>query len=325
MKKVVALALALVMALGVMAVSVFAADPVINTVELEAGKLDTIEPGQTGTSKIFVNQTEQDKNTPCTFETKIVKGKDVIDSVKVEMNDDTGYYVLKVKAKSNLTLTTEEEYTIRLTVGTKTASDEKSIEFSGVVAYESEKVSEDNAAVTVDNNDPYIIKFTKAVKNIKVTYRDENGDTAAQFTVKNVGATTQVFHFSTDAVKEIEKANPKAETRYLDFKGTEYDIAGELVIYADSEEYLYTIGANNKLTLVDAEKYYDEDLEAYVFDETATLNAYVISDIELANASTGTSTPSTDNPGTGSSDMVGVAVALAVVSMVAAGAVALKK
>ena len=57
-----------------------------------------------------------------------------------------------------------------------------------------------------------------------------------------------------------------------------------------------------------------------------TPTTYVISDVELvAAAADSAADHETKNPDTGANDVVGVAAALAVVSLLAAGAVSLKK
>lgn len=101
----------------------------------------------------------------------------------------------------------------------------------------------------------------------------------------------------------------------------------------DKTWYLYEVNSENKLVKTKAE--YDKE-EGTLTLKTKTLSSYVISDKELktvaasdsdsndsSNGSSGSN--KTENPATGSVDFVNVAVALAVVSLVAAGAVAMKK
>ena len=80
--------------------------------------------------------------------------------------------------------------------------------------------------------------------------------------------------------------------------------------------YLYNDG---KLTKIDATYDDDEDVEAWVWTAIAE-GTIIVTDVEIVLAD-----EATKNPDTGANDVVGVAAALAVVSLVAAGAVSLKK
>ncbi len=97
-----------------------------------------------------------------------------------------------------------------------------------------------------------------------------------------------------------------------------------LTLQADysSQYYVYTY-ENGKLVAQD----YDWDsIEGVYTWETKELGSYVISDVELvAAAEADGEEADAKNPDTGANDVVGVAAALAVVSLVAAGAVSLKK
>ena len=92
--------------------------------------------------------------------------------------------------------------------------------------------------------------------------------------------------------------------------------------------YVYEY-SGGKLRIVDAKLNADED----AYEWTAKkLSTYVVSDTKLAAdgyvsaAEDGEDEKAdTENPNTGANDIVGVAAGLAVVSLVAAGAVALKK
>ena len=105
----------------------------------------------------------------------------------------------------------------------------------------------------------------------------------------------------------------------------------------DKDWYLYEVNSEGKLVKTKAE--YNKE-EGTLTLKTKTLSSYVISDKELktvaasnnnnnnsnSNSSSGSSNGNkTENPATGSVDFVNVAVALAVVSLAAAGAVAMKK
>ena len=110
-----------------------------------------------------------------------------------------------------------------------------------------------------------------------------------------------------------------------------FPTAMDLELYANEDEYVYGIKDGK---VVDAGLDWDEDVYAYV-GKIRSSASYIISDIELDVSAVddttddttddGTATDGVDNPDTGANDVVGVATALAVVSLVAAGAVAVKK
>lgn len=162
-----------------------------------------------------------------------------------------------------------------------------------------------------------IVKFVNTNGDYGLATIDFGGDASAEVRVyKN-----EKFFLGTkaDADLDIVKANPDADLTFLTFKGTpSFSSNAKVEIYADEDTYLYEIKDGK---VVESNFKYDDDAAAFV-GKARTLGAYVISDIKLVNAAT---TEETKNPDTGANDVVGVAVALAVVSLVAAGAVSLKK
>ena len=147
----------------------------------------------------------------------------------------------------------------------------------------------------------------------------------------------QVFaYWNEDPIEDVEDKyyDLDAEIEYVNFvakpnlgRNAEIAIQGD---YSD-QYYLYEV-VNGDLEPIDADWNEDDGL----FEFTASkLTSYVISDKELVAeadepADDTADEPATDdtttqNPDTGANDVVGVAVALAAVSLVAAGAVSLKK
>ena len=103
--------------------------------------------------------------------------------------------------------------------------------------------------------------------------------------------------------------------------------AGTLTIAADMVDgenapYLYE---EKDGKLVQIKNAYDEDEEAFILKNVKTLGKYVISDIELEVKDSVDGDETEENPATGANDVVAIAAGLAVVSLVAAGAVSLKK
>lgn len=124
--------------------------------------------------------------------------------------------------------------------------------------------------------------------------------------------------FDTDPNMDIIKANPDADVRFVNLMGS-FNQNMALELYADEDQFVYEIKDGK---LVKSSLKWDKDVYAWT-GKVRTLGTYVISDIELKDAVK--AEDETKNPNTGANDVVGVAVALAVVSLVAAGAVSIKK
>ena len=94
-----------------------------------------------------------------------------------------------------------------------------------------------------------------------------------------------------------------------------------ITVDGQKEGYLYLVGADGKLTNLNA-KFNDNK----VLTATALVTGPVIlSDTALTAVNATTTTGTTTNPGTGANDVVGVAAALAVVALVSGAAISLKK
>ena len=204
----------------------------------------------------------------------------------------------------------------------------------------------------------YVFDNWDKVQNVefKVDYKFVNEvDVASKWISPSKG--TALFSFNDDAffevkmiteeevvlnaeiknyVKEIEKAfDYEAEYVSYNFKGTKDSFyrEGVLVLPADEDTFIYAWDGE----FAEIEATYVED---YKFDngvkvdgwmiETNELGWYVVSDteVEIEVEAPVEETPveaEKANPETGAADFVGAAVAMAVVSVAAAGALALKK
>lgn len=156
-------------------------------------------------------------------------------------------------------------------------------------------------------------------------------DTMFWYSVKNTATTTVNIYFETSN-KTLSTTYEDANLEMIFFKGVpEFDYTGILHAPADEDAYVYAV-IDGKLV---ADKFeWDADAECWEYN-TRTIEGVVVSDIELdvalynASASSDSDSDSSseekDNPDTGAVDYVNIAVALGVVSLAAAGAVALKK
>ena len=142
-----------------------------------------------------------------------------------------------------------------------------------------------------------------------------------------------LLDLSRDYVREIAIANEDAELEFYNFRGTHDELMrkGTLSLYGNEDSFVYEI-VDGKLYDVDFDYNKEEETLEIVTD---SLGHYVVSDIELEAKEFKPSKPSSDkdnnndpdknNPDTGAVDFVGSAVALAVASVAAAGALALKR
>ena len=162
-------------------------------------------------------------------------------------------------------------------------------------------------------------------------------DSVAYFTVKMVPEEKVTLNLSVAYDKAIDKLfDYEADLEFYNFKGTKdaFTKVGELFIPADEDTFIYEV-VDGKLVEVEAtwtDEYTITDVtkeyEGWVI-ETNELGYYVVSDVEAeieAEAEVEAPVKSDKaNPETGAADFVGAAVAMAVVSVAAAGALALKK
>ncbi len=179
-----------------------------------------------------------------------------------------------------------------------------------------------------------------------VVKEDEKGtavfnieDDEAYFTVKMISEEEVVINLDTtyDVDIDAEYNDHDADLDFYNFKGTadEFIKVGALVIPADEDTFIYEI-VDDEIVAVEAE--YVEDYKVGNYKkvdgwmiETSELGYYVVADEELvvAEEEVEVEAPVVEdnkaNPETGANDFVGAAVALAVVSVAAAGALALKK
>ena len=199
-------------------------------------------------------------------------------------------------------------------------------------------------------NDASVAKLWKVKKGENGTAVFDFADKAF-FTVKMYSGESMYLDLSTAYDKAVAgEMDAEADSFYkFDNDNANFSRTGELIIVTDDETLVpYEIDEDGNFVEVDAK--YVEDyaiahtnkkVDGFVFN-TKTLGNYVLSTEELGQeeqpaketpaepvtpSEPTTETPSTSkpNPETGAEDFVGLAVSLAVVSVAAAGALALKK
>ena len=214
---------------------------------------------------------------------------------------------------------------------------------------------------TYANNDWEYVNFdwtnNASVAKLWKVKKGENGTAVfdfadkAFFTVKMYSGESMYLDLSTAYDKAIAgEMDAEADSFYkFDNDNANFSRTGELIIVTDDSSLVpYEIDEDGNFVEVDA-KYVEnyaiahtnKKVDGFVFS-TKTLGNYVLSTEELGQEEPvdetpvveepTTETPATDNttsakpnPETGAEDFVGLAVSLAVVSVAAAGALALKK
>lgn len=309
MKKIIALALALIMALSMGVVALADA---------------TIAPGE----QIVLTNVEKKGDYKFSYDFTSAedgyKGISLVESVSwVKLEDRT--YDLVLTIKESLTGITEKDIAGKVVLVEKATKDETVFE----------------VAETVGNTVVYIDGSKKAADAVELT--DEMAKNTVMYAEDGAGFVTftdgvsltglvkvadgekaQVYmdgidEDTMDAIEAYLGEDYDAIVEYYNFAGSGFgaDVAWTYEAYAEDPHYFYAWDGEK---FVDLEGKFndDEDVNAYEFTAAAK-GIIVVTDVEIAAAA------DTKNPDTGANDVVGVAAALAVVSLVAAGAVSLKK
>ena len=155
---------------------------------------------------------------------------------------------------------------------------------------------------------------------ITLFFGDEN---EVEFKIDVKGQKELFLRYNDDEDEAIADKYADADITYHYFEGSKdtFKREGTLRLPADEDSFVYEI-VDGKLVAVETK--YDDVDEVATF-KTKTLGNYIVSDTELVAADAeGEGTDAETNPDTGANDFVGLAVALAVVS-VAGIAVAKRK
>ena len=345
MKKVLALVLAGVMTLS-MGVVAFAADKV-EKVEFN-GKLCTYDDDNDKMDPV-TDETALDANTDYYLEVVDAIGTMELDKlsklndVKVRTSVDTGSSYISSKATSFVikTVGKDKKAYVSFTTADKFQMEEQDIELT-IKLYDNDgKLDEAtgtysvNATVSYGTSDakPYfkvdgpVVNFEDIDDNEEIEIEFSNDDVEnVIFKVAAKGQKDLFLRMDTDIPEALEDKFPSADITAVLFAGNNktFKKTGELTIPVDAK-YIYSYEDGKLAVLEDAK--YDDGKDEWTI-KTNKLGNYILSDTELVAADgegeDGTGTDAETNPDTGANDFVGLAVALAVVS-VAGIAVAKRK
>ncbi|HRW57886.1 MAG TPA: hypothetical protein P5185_09030 [Oscillospiraceae bacterium] len=182
---------------------------------------------------------------------------------------------------------------------------------------------------------PYVIEkdsFAEIIGSTLIVGVDDDLEVEIGKIVK--GQSGICFFFDTDVDDDVQALDEDAELAALNFLDLTNVLDSDFVITytfpiedaAKAGDYFLYELVGDQLTLVEkvAVGKGDDEVDVEIKREAGdTLGQYYLSDVELAPEAAPVETE--ENPNTGASEVAGVAVALAVISLVSAAAVALKK
>ena len=334
MKKAIALTLALAMASSMSAVALAGDDPIAENTYAPGSQISVLADAfsaEDGSSpSLDLNRTNY------TLSVDWNKGGTMVDTVKIDNEDKEvqinlkeNYSIDEAKAlEGTITLKSRKEdktvYTLELTEDAKLMVANIVVEVEGTKHAEDAEeysVEADNTIYRNDEDTAGYVLFKSGSEMMSVLADMAKGE--------------KVFmHIDEEEIEEIaEKYNKDEEANlyFFRFEGTpSLKNEATLSVEADYFEnaFVYEFDGE-KLREVKAKLNEDED--AYEWT-SSKLTTYVVSDAKLkadgtvSSGSTDTEDDKTEtNPNTGANDVVGLAAGLAVVSLVAGGAVMLKK
>lgn len=260
---------------------------------------------------------------------KWTKGGDLVSSVKILSSTDGGGLVITLK--HDYSTTDDKALQGTITVRQKGSTAVHVLTVATTVGYDSETIS-----ISTNGDIPTLNAAADTVYQVEKT---EGGKTYGVLKLVADGVEVSVrvydgekFFLASDTTpdKNILMANSDndADPTFLNFVASPTFSSTATVSFfgLDKDTIIYELN-NGKLTKTAAT--WDKESEVWTL-KTKTLGNYVISDAELKSASgttdnNGSTTTPDKNPETGANDVVGIASALAVVAVISAAAISLKK
>lgn len=325
MKKV----LALVLAVAMMSTVAFAASStVINEATYGPGDkiiIGSSELNADGSDAVSALNTDNYSIKKVTYD----KGKSYIDSIELDDDEDDE---LTIKFKKDYTVEKEKAVEMKIElrgkgndVDVKTVNIEVNTAYlTGLVKVE---INEDNevAAPSFDEINKFVSADNNGAPYGTLEFDTDDGDTSVEVRVYDGDKVFLGHDYDADKKVLVANADSDAEISFLNFVAKpSFNSTATVYFYqVDEDGFVYELTGEGKIKKSNAK--WSEDDGCWVL-KTRTLGSYVFSDKALVSAAAAeTETDGTENPDTGANDVVGIATALAVVSLVAAGAVSLKK
>ena len=327
MKKV----LALVLAIAMMSTVAFAAS---NT-PWDDG---TFGPGKKitiGSSKLNADPEKGDVSALNTDNYSIKKvtynkGKAYIDSIELNDEEDDE---LVIKFKKDYTVEKAKEIDLEIELrGKGNDVDVKTVNIDVTAKYltgiDTFYINEDNEISGYSETEISEFKSEEGdgAPYGTLEFDTTDGDTSVEVRVYDGDKLFLGHDYDADKKVLVANADSEAEISFLNFPAKpSFNSTATVYFYqVDEDGFVYELTGEGKIKKSAAK--WSEDDGCWVL-KTRTLGSYVFADKALTSAAAaGEGTEGeTTNPDTGANDVVGIAAALAVVSLVAAGAVSLKK
>ena len=355
-------ALSMVLAVAMMSTMAFATtyewgDPTVGTSDVNGVYTTmTVKPGDTVKvpasyfynskgDNLNIKEYDLDDATFTIATKKFSKGADLVE--KIYLDDDC----VKIKLKQNYTQEVKDGK-VNVTISELTLKSKKTVKDSSDTTILRKNDSYSFRAGTGVSSLKLSVGYPKEVRGVDtqlavdlsgsngmfVEWDKENNTTsgAAEVTFGDIASAEgrvydgdEIYYgYDEDADTDILKAYPDAELTFANIHTNGFPSTMNFELYAEEDAHVYEV-KNGKL--VKSSLKWDKD--AYAFTgKIRSATSYVISDVKLdvsASDNTEDNTSGNDNtannPDTGANDVVGVATALAVVSLISAGAVAMKK
>ncbi len=271
----------------------------------------------------------KDKITPSL---KVRKGSTLLEKAEFEVVNGAVYMKVEVKSPFVSTKAADLEFTAALAYSNK-ADQNDVVSFYGKVENinNNDKIDTDDGVYDVVDASVFEVD-----KNFTGRVSFDFGNSIVFNKVRVFSNQKFYLHLNQDGNAEISKKyGDQADLSFYNFDGSldNFSSVGTLSIPAEKNSYVYKIVDN---TLVPVSYEYNTDQDA-VEIQTKTLDNYVISDVKLnidlpaEEAPSDTDAPSqdsgtsNDNPSTGASSMLNIAVVAGVLALAVAGGVSLKK
>jgi len=291
--------------------------------QLDANGVVCTNPGnEIVVSKAYPRADYKVKGYDFTTGTKGYRGASYIDEIKINKDNE-----LVIILKENYKLAEDKAIKGAIEVYNKTTKTSEFVEVEYNVknvleeVYGSKKADEatrvnggDNTIVVMDEDGGYVYFEEEMLKGVVKMNADEK-------TFLNVIYGGQ--EETVEAIEELlgEEYLEEAIIEYYEFETRAFknEVSFSYEAYEDDPHFFYLYN-DGKLTKIDATYDDDEDVEAWEWTAIAE-GTIIVTDVEIVLADE----EATKNPDTGANDVVGIAAALAVTSLVAAAAISIKK
>lgn len=331
MKKVLALLLAAAMATTMAFAAPDLTTGLADSGNIPAGADDQLFPGESYDLSFTAGHASEAPDVVRSASVKWTKGGAMVETLKVKKNADDWNY-LELNLKENYTIDEPKELVGEVTVRYKDDHENETYEIALTVGNDLETVyterrADDAEDIELADNTIYEADGTGYIKTssgddlLQATIRMKDGEQAFLYMVEDGDALDTVLD-------EYETADDLYVNTY-DFVAHP-DVANATVTLQADYKDQYYIYELNGTKLEEVKTSWNREDGQYEWD-TTVLGTYVISEDELIPAEDDTTTEEEnkdttveENPSTGANDFVGLAVALAVVS-VAGIAVAKRK